>query len=388
MDRRQFMTGAAALAGLAGTDLRAFAGGADTDRRLVVIVLRGAMDALHVLPPHGDPAFAALRPGRMPGGAGVEDLDGFFGLDADLAPLGPLWRAGELGFVQAVSSPYRSRSHFDGQDALENGTASADGSDSGWLNRAIAAMPPRPGAALDPRRFAVNVGTGAELILRGPTPVGVWHPRADLDHEADVRQFHEALYEHHPHFEKAYSEALLLDGEGALARRGERAGDAAARLAARLLTGEAKVVAFSLNGWDTHLRIGVAAKAPMRALARTLLALRDALGATWDNTTIVAVSEFGRTVRINGSGGTDHGTGGALLLAGGGARAMGGGRVSGQWPGLGEGMLYEDRDLRPTGDVRRYLGWALAQTLGVSRAAIERDVFPGLALGTDPFARG
>ena len=385
IDRRHFLAGSALLAGMAAGDLRAFATARDTDQRLVVIVLRGAMDGLHVVPPHGDPHFAAMRAGREVANGGIIDLDGFFGLDAEMGDLLPLWRGEELGFVHAVSSPYRSRSHFDGQDALENGTASADGSDSGWLNRAIAALPPRPGAPLDPRRFAVNVGTGAELILRGALPVGVWHPRADLEHDAEVRLFHQALYENHPHFEKAYSEALLLDGEGALARRGERDGEATARLAARLLREEARAVAFSINGWDTHLRIQNAAKAPMRALARALLSLRAELGEAWTATTVVAISEFGRTVRLNGSKGTDHGTGGVMMVAGGGARGHGGGRVLSDWPGLGEGQLFEDRDLMPTEDVRRFLAWTLARTLDVPRPALERIVFPGLQMGNDPF---
>ena len=391
MKRRDFLrTGA--LAGVAaglGTgldagplgDMRAFAGPDDDERRLVVVVLRGGMDGLHVVPPLGDGAFAALRGDRRDDAI---DLDGFFAVDRGLAPAMDLWHRGELGFVHAVSSPYRSRSHFDGQDALENGTASADGAADGWLNRAVGAI--RPGTAA--KEIAVNIGTGGELILRGPAPVSVWNPASDLDHGPEVQQFFTALYEGDPHFEKAYSEALLLDAgrEGALdGAAGGRAHERAVRLAARLLRERARVVAFSILGWDTHTRIDAAAHPPIRNLAETLVGLRRELGSVWNTTTLVAVSEFGRTARLNGTQGTDHGTGGVMVLAGGGVRGHGGGRVTADWPGLASGNLLEDRDLAPTGDIRRHVAWQLVHSLGLGRDALERTVFPGLDMGADPF---
>lgn len=350
------------------------------ENRLVVIVLRGGMDGLGVVQPYGDPAFAALRP-RTAGlpGQGLVDLDGFFGLADLFAPLLPLWQAGELGFVHAVSTPYRhKRSHFDGQDLLENGGGDAGGqltpARDGWLNRAIGLI---PGARAN---YAMAVGRENLLLLSGAARTGAWSPVNELRLEEDERHLLSRLYDGDPLFARAFGGAQALsNGEGERARRED--GATLAAFAAQRLTGPARIAAFSLGGWDTHRKQRSVLQRPAGQLCDALLTLKAGLGQAWSRTAVIAVTEFGRTARENGSAGTDHGTGGAMLLAGGAVR---GGRVLGRWPGLGEGALFEDRDLLPTDDLRRHAAWALAGLFGLPRAALERDVFPGLDLGTDP----
>ncbi|MEM6904713.1 MAG: DUF1501 domain-containing protein [Pseudomonadota bacterium] len=348
--------------------------------RLVVIVLRGGLDGLAMVQPYGDPAFAGLRPSLAEApGTGLTDLDGFFGLGSEFVDLVPLWQAGELSFVQAVSTPYRhKRSHFDGQDFLENGGASPDGtltqSRDGWLNRALGLI---PGADA---RTAIAVGREHMILLDGQNQAGSWSPTNSLDLADDERQLLSKIYAGDDLFSAALDEAMALGGLGVAAERRENAATLA-RFTAEMLTGEARIAAFSLNGWDTHRNQDGAMGRQARKLSEAILTLKSGLGPHWATTTVVAVTEFGRTVRENGTRGTDHGTGGAMLLAGG---ALTGGQVLGRWPGLGEGDLFEDRDLMATEDLRRYCGWLLAAQFGLEQSALERVVFPGLDMGADP----
>ena len=349
------------------------------ENRLVVIILRGGMDGLGVVQPYGDPGLAALRPtlGGRPG-AGLHDLDGFFGLAEPFAELMPLWQAGELGFVHAVSTPYRhKRSHFDGQDFLENGGGDDRGvltpSRDGWLNRALGLI---PGARAD---YAMAIGREHMLLLDGDIPAGSWSPTNELTLAEDERRLLSLLYAGDPLFAEALVEAQALsDGDGKTRREN---GETLAAYAAKRLSAEARIAAFSLGGWDTHRRQDRALPRPAAGLTRALLTLKSGLGRHWDTTAVIAITEFGRTARENGSHGTDHGTGGAMLLAGGAVR---GGRVFGDWPGLGEGQLFEDRDLMPTGDLRRWMGWTLGGLFGLARGDLERTVFPGVDLLSDP----
>ncbi|MGI3184224.1 DUF1501 domain-containing protein [Nioella aestuarii] len=374
---------------------------APTENRLVVILLRGAMDGLDLVQPYGDPHFAAARPDFAIGpAAGAHDLDGFFSLHPGLGELMPLWQSGELGFAHAVSTPYRNqRSHFDGQDLLEAGTGAdrLGGSyEDGWLNRLVQIM---PGAT---RETALAVGREEALILRGAAPSVAWSPASQLGLSPATSDLLGMLYHDDPLFREAfegaefYSDLLrgaLSDGDmseddmmAAMAdsisasnssvTAGSLAGFAAERLRA-----DARIASFSLGGWDTHRgqvnRMGRA----LRHLSSAITHLRDGLGPDWDKTVVLAMTEFGRTVRQNGSAGTDHGTGSALLLAGG---AIRGGRVMGDWPGLGPGDLFADRDLMPTRDVRAYAAWAMAGLFGTEASALESRIFPSLELGADP----
>ena len=350
------------------------------DNRLVVIVLRGGMDGVGVVQPYGDRAYRGLRPnlaGRP--GNGVTDLDGFFGLADPFAELMPMWRAGELGFVHAVSTPYRNkRSHFDGQDMLENGggdpSGRASGVRDGWLNRAIGRI---PGAHAD---FGIAVGREHMLLLDGAAPTGAWSPTNELTLADDERQLLSLLYADDPLFKAALEKAEMFAEDGAADARSET-GKTLARFAAERLNGPARIAAFSLGGWDTHRGQKNALTRAGGQLSAALTMLKAQLGRNWDRTAVIAITEFGRTARENGTLGTDHGTGGAMVLAGGAVR---GGRVFGQWPGLGESDLYQNRDLMPTDDLRRWAAWPLAAMFGLSARDLEREVFPGLDLGRDP----
>lgn len=364
------------------------------DARLVVIILRGAMDGLDLLRPHGAPELRGLRPRLGQPGDG-HTLDDFHALHPALEPLMPLWRAGELGFVQAVSTPYRDkRSHFDGQDLLEAGTGQ-DAPDGlrrdGWLNRAVKLL---PGATT---RTAFAVGHGEMRVLDGDAPHTIWSPGLRLDLSAQSQLLLDRLYAGDALFEGAARDALsLADGRetlgyGAMLRMATRSGADAVRqqdnpahvagYVAGRLREDTRIAAFSLGGWDTHRDQHQTLRRALAQLETTLLTLRAELGPVWGKTAVLAMTEFGRTVRENGSGGTDHGTGGAMLYAGG---ALRGGRVLGDWPGLTDADLYEGRDLLPTRDVRAHAAWVLHALFGLDRSALEREVFPALDMGGQP----
>lgn len=382
LSRRDFL----ARTGLIGCSLAAsplltpvsFAA-APWDTRLVVIILRGGMDGLDVVQPYGDPAFKSLRGSLALGPeGGAYDLDGYFAMHPSLGPLIPMWEAGQLSFVHAVSTPYRDkRSHFDGQDLLEAGTTSMAGVRDGWLNRMLQAV---PGVT---SQTAYAVGRSDMLLLQGAADVANWSPDADLSLSPQAARLLEIVTESDPALHAALSEAQILsDVTDDIQKRSKGSHLQTAEFAAERLSDEARIAAFSLNGWDTHGGQPRFMNTALSRLAETLLTLRGKMrGNTWRKTAVVAMTEFGRTARQNGTLGTDHGTGGLMILAGG---AIKGGRVFGQWPGLGDGDLYQDRDLMPTGDVRAHAAWVMQGLTGLDRHVLESAVFPGMDMGNDP----
>jgi uncharacterized protein (DUF1501 family) len=367
------------------------------ENRLVVILLRGAMDGLDVVRPYGDPAYRALR-----GDAGLDDadgaldLDGYFALHPALRPLMPLWRQGQLGFAHAVSTPYRDkRSHFDGQDLLEAGLSDLAGGTSrdGWLNRVVQQV---PGSHA---QTAYAVGQDPAGVLGGPAVVQRWSPESDLLLSPQAVQLAGLIMKDDPVFEAAFLQALAIaDGDGdavsmsadpsprrqdpARKAKNTSTGQRVAEFAAKRLREDTRIATFSINGWDTHQRQDVSLPKALARLADAIVTLQETMGGpVWNSTTVVAVTEFGRTARLNGSGGTDHGTGGLMVMAGG---ALRGGRVLGDWPGLDEPQLLDRRDLMPTRDLRSYLGWLLHSQFGLPAATLEASIFPGLDLGADP----
>ena len=369
------------------------------DNRLVVIILRGGMDGLEVVRPVGDSDFAWHRP-SLAEDPQAADLDGFFALSSHLSALMPLWRAGELGFAHAVSTPYRDkRSHFDGQDLLEAGTGMDVGLKAvrdGWLNRMLGQV---KGVSA---RTAFAVGREDMILLNGAVPVSSWSPEARLDLSPQGRRLLENIYHDDPLFQEAGFAAMeladMLDagtGAGAAgsgdmsetmmqsmmqAGRAARA-KALARFAGERLNEETRIAAFSIGGWDTHRNQARGIGRALGELADAVLTLKETLGPNWGRTAVLAMTEFGRTVRENGSAGTDHGTAGAMLMAGG---ALRGGRVYGDWPGLDEAALYQNRDLMPLADVRAYAAHAMRGLFGLERGVLENVVFPGLDMGGDP----
>ncbi len=393
MDRRSFLLQTAALGcSAAASPLLTPVAFADApgDNRLVVIILRGGMDGIDALRPLGDPAFAALRPGLHAGDH--IDLDGFWGLHPGLEALLPLWQAGEVGAVQATSTPYRGkRSHFDGQDILEAGILRTGGDPSGWLNRLLTTL---PGAQAE---TAYAIGREQMAILSGPASVSRWSPDADLRLSGQAQRLLELVYHDDPLFRDAASQAIEI---AALVKEQDLVAEDdpdtmsmmeavqssgvhvnLAEFAAARLRGETRIASFSLGGWDTHQNQKYSLTRSLRRLSDTILTLRAQLGPVWDKTAVLCLTEFGRTAFENGTRGTDHGTGGAMLYAGG---AMRGGMVGGAWPGLDEAALFERRDVLPTSDVRALVGWVIRGMFGTAASDIESVVFPDLDLGDDP----
>ncbi|MEO0402629.1 MAG: DUF1501 domain-containing protein [Pseudomonadota bacterium] len=349
------------------------------DTRLVVIILRGGMDGLDVVQPYGDPALAQLRQNLSSGPqAGAVDLDGYFAMHGALAPLMPMWQAGQLAFVHAVSTPYRDkRSHFDGQDLLEAGTASLAGVRDGWLNRMLQSV---PGIT---SQTAYAIGRSDMRLLQGAADVANWSPDAEFNLSPQAVRLMDLVTESDPMMHAALTEAQVLSAAATDMSSGRTPDHVEiAEFAAQRLSEDARIAAFSLNGWDTHRNQERYLGEALGRLSETLLTLRGKMrGNTWRKTAVVAMTEFGRTARQNGTAGTDHGTGGLMLLAGG---AIRGGRVYGDWPGLGEGNLYQDRDVMPTGDVRAHAAWIMRGLTGLDKNVFEQSIFPGLDMGSDP----
>jgi uncharacterized protein (DUF1501 family) len=396
VERREFLRRGALLAGgtLLSTSV-AFAHADTRSSRFVLVILRGALDGLASVPPLGDPDYAglrrelALRPAGEAGGA--LPLNGLFSLHPALGFLHDCYGARELVVLHALASPYRERSHFDGQDVLENGTPRPHALQTGWLNRALAAAPAR--GALE---AGVSVGQHVPLVMRGPASVTSWSPSklVALDEETLARVTD--LYAGDALLASRLADALAADalasGEGeeaamtmpqqaAPGAKGKARYTEVVRAAAAFLRPDEgpKVAVFDTSGWDTHANEGGAQgqlAGRLGELDAGLSMLRQELGPVWKDTAVLLLTEFGRTAAINGTRGTDHGTATAALLLGG---AVAGGRVIADWPGLSQRALYQGRDLAPTLDVRSVLKGILAEHLTVPSRALELEVFPDSA---------
>ncbi len=352
-------------------------------RRLVFVLLRGGLDGLAAVVPVGDPAYAELR---GPMGFDRSELtllaDGF-GLAPGLAALAELWGAGELTAIQGVAIPYRTRSHFEGQAILETGLDRPVGASDGWLNRLLQVM--------DGERAGMAIAAGLPRSLEGEFPVTTWSPtELGVVEDAYLDRLHH-LYlrdpDLHGRFEAALHMREIADGvdgdgeamEGPGRRRGPRGAVAPImRATARFLREETgpNVAAVEFGGWDTHARQGTGGGPLDRRLAELaegILALRAEMGAAWADTTVVVLTEFGRTARPNGSGGTDHGTAGAGFVIG---PRVAGSRIVADWPGLSQKELYQGRDLRPTLDTRSVLKGVAAGVFDLTVSQAER-IFPG-----------
>jgi uncharacterized protein (DUF1501 family) len=381
--RRSLLTTGATLTLLAPF-ARLAAAGADADARFVLVILRGGLDGLAAVPAYAEPRYAALRGPLALGAPGAEggvlDLDGTFGLHPALTNLHAWYGAGEALVLHATATPYRERSHFDAQKVLEAGGAAPSASAGGWLNRALGVL-----AASGAAREAVALADTVPLVLRGELAVTSWAPsrlpETDDDTLARVRRLYEAA---DPELAARLNDALgarELAGDAAAERMGGRGGGAVAPLAsaaARFLASDdgPRIAVLDVGGWDTHANQG-GAQGPLalrlRALDSGLAMLKSELGAHWRETSVLVVTEFGRTVAANGTRGTDHGTAGVAFLAGG---AVAGGRVVGDWPGLAARDLHEGRDLRATTDLRALFKAVLHGQFGVTEGALARTVFP------------
>jgi uncharacterized protein (DUF1501 family) len=396
--RRELLLGTGVLFAWAYVPRLARAEGRDP--RLLTIVLRGALDGLAAVAPVGDPDWIKLRGDnalRLDGKTPALPLDGFFALNPAMPNVHRLYQAGEAIIVHAAATPYRERSHFDGQDVLESGLPKPGAVDTGWLNRALARL--EPDGAANPRgRRAFAVGPVTPLVVRGPAPVLSWTPPRlqPVSEETTMRLLE--LYRHtDPTFARALEDRLGLT---AIARAGgiseapdpkmpavpgggidqvrtyfaETAGAAAKFLAS---PDGPRVGALALDGWDTHVNEGAVSgrlASLLGALDSAIAAIKTNMGEAWGETVVALITEFGRTAHVNGNEGTDHGTGTVALLAGG---ALKGGRVIADWPGLKEVDLYEKRDLKATTDLRTVLKGVLKDHLRLDDRTLAAEVFPG-----------
>jgi uncharacterized protein (DUF1501 family) len=390
--RRQWLLGTGALFAWAFVPKRARAEGRDP--RLLVMVLRGALDGLAAVAPVGDPDWVRLRGDKallLDGATPALPLDSFFALNPAMPNLHRLYQAGHATIVQAVASPYRERSHFDGQDVLESGLPRPGTVTTGWLNRALSALA-HGGTLRVPARDGFAVGPVTPLVVRGPAQVLSWTPPRLPPASDDTRMRLLDLYRHtDPALARVLEERM---GLAAIARAGGM--DTASRPAAgaaqvRAYFAEAagsaakflarpdgpRIGALAFDGWDTHADEGAVngrLAALLGALDGAVAAIESNMGAAaWAETVVAVVTEFGRTARINGTDGTDHGTATVALLAGG---ALKGGRVIADWPGLKDASLHEGRDLKPTTDLRAVLKGVLKDHLGVDERALAGSVFP------------
>jgi len=389
--RRQFLAGATALAasGALLTSQLSFAA-AKTEARFVFVILRGALDGLTAVPPYGDVDYAGLRgslalaaPGAV---GGAFRLDDRFALHPSLAFMSESFSAGELTVFHAVASPYRERSHFDGQDVIENGHLRPHAAQTGWLNRALSALPVDRSFAS--REQGVALGQNVPLVMRGEAPVASWSPSKLAALDEDTLGRITDLYAGDKVLSRRLADALRantiamkgrsMSGADANMRGPARFMETVTATAAFLRRDDGpRVAVFDTTGWDTHANEGAEQgqlAGRLAALDSGLRELKQGLGEeVWPRTMVLLVTEFGRTAATNGTRGTDHGTGSAAFLLGG---AVAGGRVVADWPGLAPGALYQARDLAPTLDMRSVIKGVMSEHLRVSTRALDNEVFP------------
>jgi uncharacterized protein (DUF1501 family) len=370
-------------------------------RKLVVIFQRGAADGLNIVIPHAEPNYFAMRPTIAIPREQVLDLDGFFGLHPAMAPLMPLWKQGHLAMVHAAGSPDTTRSHFDAQDYMESGTPGVKSTPDGWLNRALQAEDERRRNPDNSPFRAIAVSTDVPRTLVGRVPA------VALKNIGDFRQLDTFDQHSNDPFQEMYdaSSNSAIRGAGKEAFNamqmlrasspgkyvpaaganypGSPFGQSLRQIAQLMKSDYGVEAAFAdVDGWDHHHNEG----AVQGQLANRLRDFSSSLAAFWtdlgdeaENTVVVTMSEFGRTARQNGTGGTDHGHANVMFVMGGPVR---GGRVFGRWPGLANEHLYEGRDLAATTDFRQVLGEAAYKTLSAEDLA---RVFPGSGIGRGKF---
>ncbi len=400
ISRRGFMrNGALALVGtsvipafLMKSVMGEVARAANSKKKLVVLFQRGAADGLNIVVPYAEKNYYAMRPSIAIQPKDVVDLDGFFGLHPAMASFKPLWDQGHLAVIHAAGSPDATRSHFDAQDYMESGTPGVKATQDGWLNRALQAGPVEG----KPSAFrAVALGTQVPRTLQGKLPAIAVNNLADFSvggkgpQTSPISNAFQAMYDESTDavlhgtgqetFEavkmlKAADPAKYMPANGAV-YPATPFGNSLKQVAQLMKANLGVEAAFSdIGGWDTHQNQGnvngqLANR--LKEFAETIAAFWKDLGVEAENVTLVTMSEFGRTARQNGTGGTDHGHANVMFVLGGGVK---GGKVYGKWPGLANEQLNEGRDLAVTTDFRNVLGEAAFRTLGVEN--LER-VFPG-----------
>ncbi len=366
-------------------------------KKIIVVICRGGMDGLSVAPPIGDSEYRGLR-GALALNDTALPLDGTFALHPQLTAVHAMAKAGEARIVPAVATPDRARSHFEAQDVLETGAPGVYSTTSGWLNRTVETL------SAHRRIDALSIGPTAPLILRGRAPTASWSPGRSVDAEARLPTLLQDLYRNDPLLGPALARGLATEtmakeatagldsgqpammagkGGGPDAQRGgaQQGREAAATLGKSLAgfmrePGGPTVAAISLDGFDSHANQAGLLTQRLAYLDAVLDGVHTGLGPEWKNTVVVVATEFGRTARANGTGGTDHGTGSTALVLGG---ALKPGGIVGDWPTLKQQALFENRDVTPTLDMRGLFKGVLAEHMGVDRAALDTTIFPSSA---------
>jgi uncharacterized protein (DUF1501 family) len=367
LNRREFL----ATAGAFLASPRVLFAQAASDRRFVFIIQRGAADGLHTVVPYADPGYAKLRGQLAVDPAEALTLDGTFALHPSLGELHRLYQGGQASFFHAVSSPYRGRSHFDGQNVIETGGRLPFELRDGWMNRLVGLLP-------ESGKEAIAFAAAVPLALRGPAPVTSYAPSSAPKAGDDLLLRVQDLYSRDPQLQGLWSAALDARGmAGDAGATGDRQVPAAlGRTAAQFLARSdgPRIAMIETSGWDTHSRQNARLSAQLKHLDALVAALRDGLDSTWTQTVVLIATEFGRTVAANGTGGTDHGTASVAILVGG---AVQGGQVVTDWPGLAPGDLVEGRDLKPTLALPALIASACAETFELDPERTARTLFPG-----------
>lgn len=370
-NRRQILVGSLGL-GAASLTLPRLAHAAPAGgKKMLFLLLRGAADGLGVLAPMGDPDYERRRGTLAEDYADALKADGFFAFHPSLETVASLYGKGEVLPVHAVAGTYRERSHFNAQNMLESGSRVAYELPDGWMNRLIGVM-----GSEAPR--ALGIASAVPVALRGQHPASSYAPSALPDAREDLLARVTGLYADDPELAPVWQSALEtreMAGDVGDARNLRNA-QLAGQLAARLMAGPdgAGLAMLDLNGWDTHANQSGTLRRSLRSLDTLLAAFHEGMGAEWSDTLVMIATEFGRTVRTNGTNGTDHGTGGVAMLLGGGVK---GGRVLADWPGLKDGDLFEGRDLMPTASTEALLAGAAAEHFGLDPELAMRSLFPG-----------
>lgn len=371
MNRRDFLRFAAASGALFTLPSISFAA-ANTDRRFIFIIQRGAADGLNTVIPYADPAYAKLRGELAIPLAESTKLDGTFALHASLAETAKLYSAGQALFVHAVASPYRDRSHFDAQNVLETGGNTAYQLKDGWMNRLLAQLPKAQHEAI---AFAATI----PMALRGNMAVSSYAasrlPEASDDLMLRVSQ----LYAEDAQLSSIWQAALDANNMTDSASTGQDP-TSLGKLAASFLVqaNGPRIAMIETGGWDTHSAQAARLSRQLKSLDQLIAALKNGLGDTWQKTTIVVATEFGRTAAANGTGGTDHGTASAAMILGGDVK---GGRVIADWPGLSASNLYENRDLKPTTNLNTLFASVAGASFGLDSTLLAQKLFTGSAQG-------
>lgn len=382
--RRQFLTSAAVGAAtlLVWPRLTFAATGSDT--RFLMVFLRGGLDGLESVPPYGDPGYQAIRGALAlsPSAAKpAHKLDNVFALHPSFDYAAQLYAQGQFMPVVAAAPPYWGRSHFQAQNCVENGTSKPDGAQTGWLNRCIASMSGVDGLAC---------AAVMPLTMRGSVKVETWSPPLPTEVNPILMQRLQPLYAADTHLAAPFARALAQQQDSRVPEAGIGMGKADGKPGKKKQGGlpvmmaaaggfmgktDGPRIAFvEDDGWDTHANEAAIVTRKIAELDAGLKAFRQSIGPMWNRTIVIVATEFGRTAHINGTGGTDHGTGGSMFLAGG---ALRGGHVAGRWPGIGSGELYQSRDVHATTDFRSVFKGVLAAHLGVPESLLESRVFPG-----------